>query len=426
MRRVLVAVLGAALFVGVTTTNVGHAGTAAVTTVTGVAAPLEVAIDIPRNRIYVAQSGGIAVIDGATNTVIATIKINTDPFVFHVISIAVNVVTNRIYASTIFGLAVIDGASLAIIAYVGMPSGFLATDAVRNRIYSATINSGTLHVVDGATHAVSTISIPASSPNAVVFNSASDRIYVADSASASVAVIDGSSLSPTGSINVGDVPADLAADERTNRIYVANYQSNSVSAIDGTTNTVVATIPVPKPATVALNSDTGRVYVGSQSEKKVYAIDEATNAIAGTPLQLAEVSYSAAVDAFRFRVYVVHPGDPGSVGVLTEDDVAPSPGFTGSDEIVLGAPVVGGRVNGIAVDDYSGLAQVDLNFVHEVLGERTPQPGGGTLSCANALRRSCTWSIPAPLVPGRYRLEASAVDRVGNVSPVVHRLVIVV
>jgi YVTN family beta-propeller protein len=122
--------------------------------------PLDVvAVNPATNRIFAATSGreAVAVIDGATNSVIAQIPLSASTS-----GIGVNAATNRIYVSS-HGLApatgtvtVIDGSSDTVLASVPVgvdPTG-IAVDAGANRVYTANFGSNSLSVLDGATNRV--------------------------------------------------------------------------------------------------------------------------------------------------------------------------------------------------------------------------------------------------------------------------------
>jgi len=121
--------------------------------------PPNVVVNPTTNRIY---AGG-QVIDGATNTVVASIPV--DP-------LAVNTTTNRIYgmpAGATSGLAVVDGATNTVQATV--PLTFLpvigAVNPTTNRIYAVGSSSRTISVINGSSNTVvSTISLPAPPPPA--------------------------------------------------------------------------------------------------------------------------------------------------------------------------------------------------------------------------------------------------------------------
>jgi YVTN family beta-propeller protein len=96
-----------------------------------------IAINETTNKIYVAGSNGIAVIDGATNSVATTIP---DPSATVPTAIALNPATNTIYVANhdSNNVTVIDGftGSLTTIAVGISPSG-VAVDSQTNFIYVA-------------------------------------------------------------------------------------------------------------------------------------------------------------------------------------------------------------------------------------------------------------------------------------------------
>lgn len=163
--------------------------------------PAGVAVNATTNKVYVANSGSndVSVIDGASNSVVATIA---DPNAVAPVAIAVNATTNTIYVvnAQSNNLTVIDGATGSVTATVTVgtsPSGG-AVDTQRNAIYvtnagsSQTGNSGNVTIIDGVTNATTTLSDPkALNPAAVAVDSDTNKIYVANSGSNNVTVIDG-------------------------------------------------------------------------------------------------------------------------------------------------------------------------------------------------------------------------------------------
>ena len=161
--------------------------------------PIGVAVDATSNKIYVANSGrnNISVIDGSSNTVVATV---TDPNAIAPVAVAVNTTTNTIYVvnSQSNNLSVIDGATNSVTATIPVgtsPSG-VAVDSQTNFIYVANVGNsgdpGNVTVINGATNATTTLADPnAKNPVAVAANSVTNKIYVANSGSNNVTVIDG-------------------------------------------------------------------------------------------------------------------------------------------------------------------------------------------------------------------------------------------
>lgn len=106
---------------------------------------------------------------------------------------------------------------------------------------------------------------------------------------------------------------------------------------------------------------------------------------------------------------------------------------TAEDAILVGSPVADPSgslptvVTGRVTDNRSGVHAVEATWVWctsstdescTVLATEPPMADGGPVSLAcNRSRRSCTWSISAPVAPGSYWLGVSATDHAGNDSP---------
>jgi YVTN family beta-propeller protein len=108
-----------------------------------------VAVNPNTNRIYVANhnSNNVSVIDGAGNTVAATVAVGTYPW-----DVAVNPNTNRVYATnrSSNNVSVIDGASNTVVATVAVgtyPVG-VAVNPNTNRIYVANLSDDTVSVIE--------------------------------------------------------------------------------------------------------------------------------------------------------------------------------------------------------------------------------------------------------------------------------------
>src|SRR5205085_1364758 len=88
------------------------------------------------DRIYVATGPAVAVLDGASNSVVATVPVSS--VVGH---LGVNATTNRIYAVNGPAVSVIDGESNSVIdtfspgGPTGSSPGDVAVNASTNRVY---------------------------------------------------------------------------------------------------------------------------------------------------------------------------------------------------------------------------------------------------------------------------------------------------
>ena len=127
------------------------------------------------DRIYVANrhDGTVSVIDGASNTVIATIPVGERPF-----AIVVNPTTDRVYVANR------NDGTVSVIATVrvgAFPLG-VGVNSSTNRVYvwANLQEDGTVRVIDGASNAViATISVGAGQGDVGV-NSTTNRVYVAN------------------------------------------------------------------------------------------------------------------------------------------------------------------------------------------------------------------------------------------------------
>jgi len=111
--------------------------------------PIAMAIDVARDRVFVATGGltnGISVIDGSTNMVIKRFEGGDTPR-----AIAVNAATERLYlASGMETLTVLDeadGRVLKTLTLMNRPER-IVIDPRGSRIYAANVGAGTLSVLD--------------------------------------------------------------------------------------------------------------------------------------------------------------------------------------------------------------------------------------------------------------------------------------
>lgn len=242
---------------------------AVVATIPAGNAPEGVAVNTVTNKIYVANflpsanPDGVTVIDGATNSAI------TVPSGFYPVAVAVNETTNKIYVAfrgncgpfgncnSSGGVTVIDGATNSNTT-VSDPNAngpiALAVNSATNKIYVANLFSGNVTVIDGASNSTTTVSDPNAAglaSYAVAINPETNKIYVvnnniygiSNTTVGNITVIDGAT---NGTITITDPnamsPTSVAVNSTTNKIYVANLgdypgsNHGNVTMIDGATN----------------------------------------------------------------------------------------------------------------------------------------------------------------------------------------------
>jgi YVTN family beta-propeller protein len=287
--------------------------------------PKGVAVNPNTNHIYVANYGSdsVSVIDGTSNTVVATVAVGIDPW-----AVAVNPNTNLVYVANegSDNVSVIDGANNTVVATVALgtdprarPRG-VAVNPSTNRIYVANWNGYTVSVIDGASNTIVTNVWLGTDLNGVAVNPNADLIYATRTGNYDVAVIDGTSSAVVHTVMIVTArPWGVAVNPSTNRVYVTTL-ANKVSVIDGASNEIVATVTVGNTSKeVAVNANTNRIYVTTSTtlaNRDVDVIDGASNTV------IAEVTAGSsasgvAVNPNTSRIYVTNtPG--GTVSIIVD------------------------------------------------------------------------------------------------------------
>ncbi len=319
--------------------------------------PVAVAVNptTTANNIYVvnqcgndptcASNGTVTVIDGATNNVIATITVGSNPY-----GVAVNPATNKIYVSNICGndptcqtysgtVTVIDGATLTTATVsVGANPYAPVVNSVTNTIYvpnacgtdptcTSPYSPGTVTVIDGATDNTNSVNVGIL-PDAVDIDTATNQVYVANecgddpycASKATATVIDGATLGTSEVMLNGYYPFALAVNSVTNKIYVPSNclsdpscqtPNGTVTVIDGATLATADVNVGSFPNSMAINSATNKIYVANQCGSDPYCqspdgtvtvIDGAT--LATTNVGVGNDPYGPAVNSTTNRIYV--------------------------------------------------------------------------------------------------------------------------
>jgi YVTN family beta-propeller protein len=215
-----------------------------VSTISNVVRPWGLGVNPNTNLIYVAGFGNgnyVYVINGTTNTI--TQKI---PFAYNEIphQPAVNPKTNMIYVPTTCSychqsyITVIDGFTNTKVAtiYAGMRPSYADVNPDTNMIYvSDDANTYQTDVINGSNNTL-VATIPMTSCAAGVgVNPNTNLIYVANCSYDYTYIIDGTNNNIIGKVSVGAFPLGVAVNPNTNRIYVTNMQDNTTSVIAATT-----------------------------------------------------------------------------------------------------------------------------------------------------------------------------------------------
>jgi len=225
--------------------------------------PDALAVDPVTHNVFVATAGtdNVSVISGATNTVLRTVTVGSDPgaggaMVYdpedgHVF--VANVGSNNV--SVLWG----SNGSLNATIPVGTGPMGLAIDPAAKELFVANHYSDNVSVISTVTNeVVATIRVgeePATN-GAIAYSSVTGYIYVPNGGSGNVSVILGSTNSIAGSINVGDQPDAIAVDpDNSTPVYVANEGSSNVDVLILTEVTFTATgLPSGSSWSVSLGS----------------------------------------------------------------------------------------------------------------------------------------------------------------------------
>jgi YVTN family beta-propeller protein len=224
--------------------------------------PTGIAYNVENGNIYVANAGShsLSVINGDTNSLIATILVGRIPY-----AVAYDFLNDQIYVANLGAndVSVINGATNGIITTieVGKYPSSIIYHPINHNVYVANYNSSNISVINNSNQVVANISV-GKNPIDLAYNSGNGGIYVANAGANSVSVINGATNSLIANISVGLYPTAVVYNPANNEIYVANKESGTVSVIDSVTNTVSKTIEVKSlPLGLAVNPNTNTIYL---------------------------------------------------------------------------------------------------------------------------------------------------------------------
>ncbi|MGA7217793.1 MAG: hypothetical protein WBX38_05740 [Candidatus Sulfotelmatobacter sp.] len=246
--------------------------------------PFFVAVNPATNLTYSSNEGDgtVSVIDG--HRVTATITVGGSPE-----GIAVNSVTNQIYVALFDGLSstlsVIDGGTNTVVASIADAGAtYVAVDSVTNRIYTSD-SDNTVRVIDGGSNTVTATVGFGGVLEQIAVDSLRNLIYVTVVGTPpSLAVIDGTTnlVTNTYPVTQAEFLPGLAVDSSLNQVYASDSLKMRVFVIDGATGTVLSAISLPRagnPSHVALGAG-HQVLVSDSSSGLVYFINGATRTLA--------------------------------------------------------------------------------------------------------------------------------------------------
>jgi YVTN family beta-propeller protein len=250
---------------------------------TGGSGPSSIAVNPITHRVYVTSAvfdptgvhGSVKVIDGRTNRVLRSIATGPGPK-----AIAVNPKTNRVYVTEQTGtdggqaVAVIEGASNLVIAtiptgryerYYDNPFG-LAVNAGTNTVYVSNPLEGNVYAIDGRTNAVTRSVGVGGEPGAIAINPATNALVV--SGARYVTTLGGRSIAVIARTAVGRTRA-IAVDASRHAVYATTGRGDVVTIAHGSVRAIARGL---KPNGLAVTPETGGIVVADSLRRGVLVI----------------------------------------------------------------------------------------------------------------------------------------------------------
>jgi len=232
-------------------------------------------------RSYVTNHANLTVVDGAGDTVLASLEENF----CQAVNLCHNPTSNKLYCADCNSwdndaVSVIDGLTDSVIAEVNVGGSALelVCSAQSNKVYCAN-GSGCLNVIDGATDSI--IARLTTGGRPFCYNSTKNKVYCARSNN-NVTVIDGVADSVIATVPAGSGTSYICCNTLGDKVYCANKADNTLSVINGATDSVDATVTLrvttPMPL---LQSDRQQGLQREAGHRRVAVIDGA--AIASSP-----------------------------------------------------------------------------------------------------------------------------------------------
>lgn len=250
-------------------------------------APVAVAITPNRAFLYVANASDnkVSVVDTATNTVVAAVPVGTIPF-----GMAMTPDGAFVYVANLRGnnISVIDTTVNIVVATVPVGSFPTSVAVTPDGALAYVTNQGSsnVSVIDTATNTVVATVPVGNVPQPVAVSPDGTLIYVGDiitpPSTGGISVISRATNTVIATVATSNQPDGIAFSPSGNLAYVANFVGSSVSVIDTATTTVVATISSAQartPVGVALTPGGAFAYVTNFNSNNVSVIDTATNTI---------------------------------------------------------------------------------------------------------------------------------------------------
>jgi YVTN family beta-propeller protein len=277
---------------------------------------------------YIPNSGSntVSVIDTASNAVVKTMTVGTNPhgvatsvrttetFTFIANFGSDNVSVIRTY-SDISSNIVIERVREIVVGW--KPYG-IAVDPAGAYAYVTNSADGTVSKIDLGTYAVvSTISV-GSNPMGIAVSPDGTHVYVVNNSSGTVSVISAADNSIAATVPVGTNPIGVTVNPQGTFVYVANSGNNSVSIIKTMDHSVITRedIHLSTPWGVAVNPAGTIAYVTNFNSASVSLFDTGVNIVYSPNIGVGSNPAGVALSSDGMFTYVVNSSQ-GMVSVIS-------------------------------------------------------------------------------------------------------------
>jgi len=343
--------------------------------------PDGVIADTITGNVYVTDivTNNVTIISGTTNTVVGSVKVQTDSGGGAFDPINRDVYITNSGSNTV---SVINDSSNTVVTtvIVGLNPGRAVFDSINQNIYVSDYAQASVSVIDGRTDTVINTIPVGIGPAGIVFDPNTDRINVANFGSNTVSVINGATNSVMSTLFVGAAPDGATLDLVTDEIYITNYGSNSVTIISGLTNAIIATIAVgTSPEYTAYASNDREVYVTNRYSNTVSAIFGHPPLFVTTTIAVGANPRGIAFNSINGELYVANNG-AGSISVIRVTvpsiKINPSTGPVGTKVLVEGTGIPASAVEITFDDNFIGTTLVSNGSFNFTLDVPQAQLGG--------------------------------------------------
>ena len=262
------------------------------------------ALNVNANRLYTCGFNGIAAIDVASRTVLATIPGASVTYT----SAIYNPLLNQVYFgdSTADAFFVLDATTnQQIVPSGGLGGGTVALNPVTNQVVAS---NGFIGLYNAVTNVASNLAQGFTNGwNVAAMNPVTNQVYLVSNLGDTLGILDGNNGYDLGStLSTGAAPTAVAVNPATNRIYVANSASNSVTMFDGATNNLTLFNGPASAFSVDVNPFTNTAYFGNSTNGTVSIVNGATGAI--TPVPVGQETFATLVNPITNKIYALNSG----------------------------------------------------------------------------------------------------------------------